>query len=196
MNQFQTDIIKPTAYINRILAPDEIVYYQTKLHGIIFFIPTISFSIALAMATLVFLHPEFSNQFAIALALIGLIPALKAFVRLKNTEFAITSKRIIFKEGFLHCKSIETIHRSIGSIKVNQSLLGRILDYGTIEIRGITSVQPFPKIQHPFIVKQVAEHAISTCVMANQYNQHNFINPTINIHPQTQNQSQNHLPLL
>jgi uncharacterized membrane protein YdbT with pleckstrin-like domain len=53
-----------------------------------------------------------------------------------TTEYGITNTRTISKEGLIR-RHIEEINlSSIESINVNQSIIGRILNYGTIIISG------------------------------------------------------------
>ena len=53
-----------------------------------------------------------------------------------TTEYGITNTRVISKEGLIR-RDIEEINlSSIESINVNQTIIGRILNYGTIVISG------------------------------------------------------------
>ena len=53
-----------------------------------------------------------------------------------TTEYGITNTRVISKEGLIR-RDIEEINlSSIESINVNQTILGRMLNYGTIIISG------------------------------------------------------------
>lgn len=67
---------------------------------------------------------------------LGLIFLVWAFVIYKTTEIAITSKRVIAKFGFISRRTIEINLPKIESIQVDQNVLGRILNYGTIVISG------------------------------------------------------------
>lgn len=51
-----------------------------------------------------------------------------------SDEFAITNKRIIVKTGFISRKTLEMNLSKIESVNVDQSILGRMLGYGTIRI--------------------------------------------------------------
>lgn len=53
-----------------------------------------------------------------------------------TSEFAITDRRVISKEGWLNIRVEEISHHAIEAIKVDQSILGRMLDYGTVRIIG------------------------------------------------------------
>lgn len=65
-------------------------------------------------------------------------------------EFAITNKRVIIKTGLISRKTFEMNHSKIESIHIDQSILGRILGYGTIRIVGAGGTREiFPSIQKP-----------------------------------------------
>ena len=66
-----------------------------------------------------------------------------AFVIYKTTEIAITNKRIIAKFGFISRRTIEINLQKIESIQVDQNVLGRLLDYGTIVIAGRRHAEPY-----------------------------------------------------
>ena len=61
---------------------------------------------------------------------------IKNLITYVTTEYGITSTRVISKEGLIR-RDIEEINlSSIESINVNQTIIGRILNYGTIVISG------------------------------------------------------------
>ena len=57
------------------------------------------------------------------------------------TEFAVTDRRVISKRGFIWRKTEEMNMDKVETVDVDQSILGRLLDYGTIRIMG-TGRQP------------------------------------------------------
>ena len=70
-------------------------------------------------------------------------------------EFAITNKRVIIKTGLISRKTFEMNHTKIESINVDQSILGRILGYGTIGIVGSGGTKEvFPNIQNPIAFRK------------------------------------------
>ena len=61
---------------------------------------------------------------------------IKNLITYFTTEYGITSTRVISKEGLIR-RDIEEINlSSIESINVNQTIIGRLLNYGTIVISG------------------------------------------------------------
>ena len=61
---------------------------------------------------------------------------IKNLITYFTTEYGITNTRVISKRGLIR-RDIEEINlSSIESINVNQSIIGRILNYGTIIVSG------------------------------------------------------------
>lgn len=54
----------------------------------------------------------------------------------KTTELAITSKRIIAKFGFVSRSTIEINLPKVESLQVDQSVYGRLFNYGTLIVAG------------------------------------------------------------
>ena len=52
------------------------------------------------------------------------------------TEFAVTDRRVIYKCGFISRHTVEMNMDKVKSVDVDQSLLGRLLNYGTIHVLG------------------------------------------------------------
>ena len=81
---------------------------------------------------------------------LGLIFWIMAFIRYTTTELAFTNKRVIAKFGFISRQTIELNISKVESIQVNQGILGRIFDYGTLIISGAGNPQaPIPGISDP-----------------------------------------------
>ena len=67
-----------------------------------------------------------------------------------TNEYAITNKRIIVKVGLISRTTLEMNHSRVESVNVNQTILGRIFDYGTLIVIGTGgTTQPFRRISKP-----------------------------------------------
>jgi len=81
---------------------------------------------------------------------VGLLFWAAAAVRYFTTELAITNKRVIAKFGLIRRSTIEINLQKIESIQVNQSILGRVFNYGSIVLSGAGDPQaPIPGISNP-----------------------------------------------
>ena len=70
---------------------------------------------------------------------LGLLVWGYAYIRLKSTEVAVTTKRLIVKHGFIRRSTIELNINKVESIQVDQAMIGRLLNFGTLVIAGTGS---------------------------------------------------------
>ena len=81
---------------------------------------------------------------------IGLIFLVIAYVRYKSVELAVTTKRLIVKHGFVRRQTVEINLNKVESIQVEQGLLGRLFNFGTLIVAGTgTSHAPLTGIAEP-----------------------------------------------
>ena len=86
---------------------------------------------------------------------VGLIFWVVAFIRYKSTEVAVTNKRVIAKFGFISRKTVEMSLAKVESVQVDQSLLGRVFDFGTLIVSGAGNPQaPIPGISDPLAFRR------------------------------------------
>jgi uncharacterized membrane protein YdbT with pleckstrin-like domain len=129
-------------YIDDILQPGEKVLYSTNAHWI-FYLP----AIAAWIVALVFLvlSRNTSNESLIlvwlSLAAIAGLAALywtlKGWFHRWTTETDVTNLRVVHKTGFIKRRTFEMSLDKVESVDVNQSILGRILNYGNVTVRGV-----------------------------------------------------------
>ena len=138
------------------LQPGETIVYSTKLHWRVY-IQAILLVIACIIITGAAVatndNQGISLAFGIAaviFALLALSAGLRAFIRRATTELAVTDHRVIYKSGLLSRHTIEMNRDKVESVDVDQSLLGRILGYGTVVVRGTGgSLEPIRNISDP-----------------------------------------------
>jgi uncharacterized membrane protein YdbT with pleckstrin-like domain len=86
---------------------------------------------------------------------VGLVFLIWAWVRVSSTELAITNRRVIAKFGFIKRHTVEINLDKVEALRVEQGLMGRMLNYGTIFISGAgTSVAPLPNIADPLVFRR------------------------------------------
>ncbi|MBC8230730.1 PH domain-containing protein [bacterium] len=72
------------------------------------------------------------------------------FIAWFTSEFAITNKRVIIKVGLISRRTLEMNLAKIESVNVNQGVLGRILNYGSITVIGTGGTRErFSRISQP-----------------------------------------------
>jgi uncharacterized membrane protein YdbT with pleckstrin-like domain len=87
---------------------------------------------------------------ALVCALVGLGVAASAWFRRWTTEIDVTDRRIVYKRGFIRRHTVEMNMDKVESVDVDQSILGRMLNYGDITIRGTgVGIEPLHNIDAP-----------------------------------------------
>ena len=100
------------------------------------------------------------HLFALGLLLLpvfglGLVFWILAYVRYKTTELAITTKRVIVKHGFIRRRTVEININKVESIQVDQEILGRMFNFGTLVIAGAGNPQaPIAGISSPMAFRK------------------------------------------
>jgi uncharacterized membrane protein YdbT with pleckstrin-like domain len=82
----------------------------------------------------------------------------------RATEFAVTNKRVIIRRGMLQKRTEEILLPKVESISADQGLLGRMLGYGTLTVRGTGGTfEPVPYVPHALeFRRQVLEQISGT----------------------------------
>ncbi len=144
------------SYVNDHLDPGEKVIYQTRLHWIIYLGPVVIVGVGLVLA--VPGTPGLSAMGGLAVLAVGLLSLLAAWVRQSSSEFAVTDKRVIIKTGFLSRRTIELNMSKVESVQVDQGLLARLLNYGTITVIGTGGTrEPFTLIDDPLAFRHAVQ---------------------------------------
>lgn len=129
-------------YIDEILQPGEKVLYSTNAHWM-FYLPAIAAWI-LALVLLILSRTVITEGlilFCLAasavVAIVGLYWTLKAWFHRWTTETDVTNLRVVHKTGFIKRRTFEMSLDKVESVDVNQSILGRLLNYGDVTILGV-----------------------------------------------------------
>src|SRR5579871_2042846 len=130
-------------YIDEILQPGEKVLYSTNAHWM-FYLPAIGAWVAalifLALSGLTAAVPILMLACFGAAGVIGLIAlflTFKAWFHRWTTETDVTNMRVVHKTGFIQRRTFEMALDKIESVDVEQSILGRLLNYGNVTINGV-----------------------------------------------------------
>jgi uncharacterized membrane protein YdbT with pleckstrin-like domain len=129
-------------YIDEILQPDEKVLYSTNAHWI-FYLPAIAAWIV-AVVLLVLSRATVTESIillclsaSVVVAIAALYWTAKAWFHRWTTETDVTNLRVVHKTGFIKRRTFEMSLDKVESVDVNQSILGRILNYGDVTILGV-----------------------------------------------------------
>jgi len=134
------------SYIQQVLQPGETVRYQGSVSWVLYLVPISLLVVGVVAAAF---GPVGWIVAALSFA-IALILALRAWFIRWTTEIAVTNLRVIFAQGFIQHRSVEIHMDKVESVDVDQSVLGRMLDYGTVTVRGTgATLEPFRDIDRP-----------------------------------------------
>jgi uncharacterized membrane protein YdbT with pleckstrin-like domain len=126
------------SYVQHVLQPGEQVRKVSSLHWIGYW-----HGVAVGLLAVVAywlsetrLLPGIWRYTAYALALIGVVLLIQQWLRWWITEIAVTDRRVIYKKGLIRRQTNEMNMDKVESVKIDQSILGRMLDYGNVTILG------------------------------------------------------------
>ena len=129
-------------YIDEILQPGETVLYSTNEHWV-FFLPAIAaWVVAVTFLALWYLLAAGAlTLVCLALAAVAGLAALywtvTAWFHRWTTETDVTNMRVVHKTGFIKRRTFEMSLDKIESVDVDQSIPGRIFNYGNVTVRGV-----------------------------------------------------------
>ena len=126
-------------YVQRLLAGHESIVFATRQHWIVLLGALIvnGLLIAAIMAAAIVLStmlPFPPALFLLALILIPLIRVVMRVVRWWNEQYIITNRRVIQAEGVINKHVIDSSLEKVNDVVLVQSVWGRLLDYGDVEI--------------------------------------------------------------
>lgn len=129
-------------YIDEILQPGEKVLYSTNAHWM-FYLPAIAAWIV-ALVLLILSRTTITEGIILLclsasaiVAIAALYWTVKAWFHRWTTETDVTNLRVVHKTGFIKRRTFEMSLDKVESVDVNQSILGRLLDYGDVTILGV-----------------------------------------------------------
>lgn len=151
-------------YLDRVMQGDERILYEAELHWIIYHVG----SWTLLIGALIRHYGSFGIErffgpktaalaaeplavFALAIVAAGALQLVFAFIRQISTELVITNRRVIAKHGFIATTTYEVMLARVEGANTDQSIIGRILGFGTIMVRGTGGgISPIDHVARPY----------------------------------------------
>ena len=132
------------SYIDRSLGNGETVIARAHFHKLYFAAAWLALLIPLALLLAALAQAQIQTQaqpdpYSVAAGLLfalGLIVFLRMMIRQWSTEIGITSHRFVERHGLLSMRTNEIALPNIEGVRVHQSVLGRLIGYGTVRIEG------------------------------------------------------------
>ncbi len=132
-------------YVDKILQADERIIYKAPIHWVVYLRSVVLLVLGGVVLGWILLQPAAVRGSAFgygALAVgavllaVGLYALIEAVIERRCTELVITSRRVIAKIGFIQRRTWEINTAKVEGVEVVQSILGRVLDYGTVTVKG------------------------------------------------------------
>lgn len=140
-------------YLDKVMKPGEKILHRTTVSWTLY-LPGLLLLIVAIVAFSVAENMLSSDVWALVILIVLGVPALallvRAWFRRWVTEIAVTNMRIILKRGFIRRHTIEMNMDKVESVDVDQSLLGRLFNYGDVTVRGVGSgFEPLRMVDDP-----------------------------------------------
>ena len=126
------------SYIQNNLQAGEEIKYKADIHWYIFAYPVI---LLLLSAFFSSAQTGLFYYVSILLLLSGLFQLIKRILLKMGAEYVVTNKKVILKSGILNRDALELVLYKCEVIRINQSLMGRMLGFGSIVVTtgGVTN---------------------------------------------------------
>ena len=132
------------SYVDQHLLPDEKVIFRTKINWTEYLKSSMIFFAGLFILA-------FSRGLGFLVILISFVSFGMTYLKINTSEFAVTNKRVLIKVGILKILSLETMLNMIEGIYIEQGIIDKITNGGSIIIKGIGGTRnPFPNIAQPY----------------------------------------------
>lgn len=125
------------SYIEQVLGRDEQILATAQITRWVWLWPIVITIITFGVAFPILLYP---------------------LIKRASTDLGVTNRRVIAKFGLIRRTTIEQRIQKIESIRIEQGILGRICNYGTIAVHGTGgATTPIPLVADPLAFKRAVE---------------------------------------
>jgi uncharacterized membrane protein YdbT with pleckstrin-like domain len=159
--------VSPMGFVEESLIQGEKVVYRAHVHWKVFVLPAFFGAAALFLIAIGFVIPVTAWLSILGFILIApaVIIGIERWIRYSASEFAVTDRRVLIKVGVIRRHSVELLLGRVEGIGVTQTIPGRLLNFGSIDITGTGGTrETFHEIQAPMefrrqVQTQAAAHS-------------------------------------
>ena len=147
-------------YVETILEPGERIIHRAYVHWIIYLRAIVLLPVGALLMLFAAPMDDSAGFFllgvvGLAVFLLGAMALLAAAIVRWTTEIAVTNQRVILKRGLIRRDTIEVNMPKVESVDVRQSVVGRLLNYGTVIVRGTGgSFDPLAFVSEPLPLRR------------------------------------------
>ncbi len=145
------------SYVSEILGPEERLLYSGRV-SMMAILPSLAGGVVMIIVGVGLTVT--AGPVGLALSVLGVLWLAAALIRRNATELAVTDRRVIAKFGFIRRSTVELNLAKVESIRVEQTVMGRIFNYGSIIVTGTGStMDPIAFISDPIRFRQAVQSA-------------------------------------
>jgi uncharacterized membrane protein YdbT with pleckstrin-like domain len=149
------------SYVEKHLIDGESIIYETRLHWVVLLVPIlVGLLFGLTGVAMFVLSGRTTADKTVAhqsllvaggaFLFIALIFIARGILVRNATEMTVTNKRVFVKVGLAARRTVELLLSRVESIGVEESVMGRMLGYGTVIVHGTGGTpEVFNMIAHP-----------------------------------------------
>ncbi len=133
-------------YVEKLLSTNEKIIVRTHRHFFTVFGSLFKELVVLVACLIAFVYvrtwytgdPFFFYIGIAVVALLAMVSAFTDIIRWQNNEYIVTSRRVIHANGIFSKNILDSSLNKINDVILQQSMMGRIFNYGTIKILTAT----------------------------------------------------------
>jgi uncharacterized membrane protein YdbT with pleckstrin-like domain len=146
-------------YLTKMLGENETVLFVTRQHWFLLFLSVLTeILLALGIAALAVMTAFMTAGMALWGLLLLLLPGvsfLRDYLKWEAHQYVVTNRRVIQIMGVINKNVTDSSLEKVNDVKLEQSFLGRMFDYGDIEILTASElgINKLKYIHHPIQYK-------------------------------------------
>jgi uncharacterized membrane protein YdbT with pleckstrin-like domain len=125
-------------------APDEEIYFDARRHGVVLARPVAQAVVLAVSGGILLTQPSPLPLLGAALVALAALICLRAVWCWERAHLVVTTEKLFVVDGTLRRRSSSVRLRAVENLELEQSLVGRVLGYGTL-VAGSLEIQHVPQ---------------------------------------------------
>lgn len=125
-------------------APDEEIYFDARRHGVVLARPVAQAVVLALTGGILLTQPSPLPLPGAALVALAALICLRAVWCWERAHLVVTTEKLFVVDGTLRRRSSSVRLRAVENLELEQSLVGRVLGYGTL-VAGSLEIQHVPQ---------------------------------------------------
>ena len=136
-------------YIENNLLNGEEIKFEANLHWLVYLRPILLTILAFVLFGFA-VYMEYTVPGLIGLGVFLIIIFFWCLEINGGKRYVVTTKRVIFKKGFIKRTSFDLMLHKCEGVMVEQSIMGRVFNYGTVIVTTGEATNSYKYIRNPF----------------------------------------------